>query len=1040
MHTRFLFLFVNLALLANAGPAGARDFLIRPLERPVGVIAFDSGNWIDTDVTPDGRLYVGYAQTVEGTAYQHQVVHVGPDEAVVVDESLGTPFGFVNVDATPSGWLGLGYQAGVRFFPGDLFRTAVPPLWEPFPRILPITNRAATHIAVDRVDVYQQVAYFDSHESETRFADLRWARPGFPEYVSEFVDEVYLRHGRGRQIDIQVDQFDEPRIAYFNSDHGLSYAYRSGSTWVVEKVTVILGQGLGHLDLALDGAGRPHISFYHIDSQDLMYAVRDYDGTWSVELAAFNGRVGRWNSIAIDPAGVPHITAYRATDRNVVLVTPAPGNTWNAEVIDPFGDVGESSSIGIDAYGGIHVVYRGRGNGRPLHAWWMDWNVNGVHDATDIANGLLTDCDGNEIPDEAELLFGFADDCDQDGVIDRCQTDCDGNGINDACQIAADPSADCDGNGTLDTCDITAGALDCDADETLDRCQIAADTSLDCDVNGLLDGCEIVSGDGDCNLDGILDACQSVFVADAQGVSIPFFGTRRVGDLVLGGDLNGDGRSDLIHDEGSRIEIVLGRSGFDGTDDLHLSRNFDSVVVGDVDGDGRDDLIGATDGSSFSAGSLILYRGDTSTILEDPISIDAPTTDIEFGRGLALADVDGDGFQDVIVGSPSAEFGIDDRVYVYSTHPFDAVPEQEWIPDPGSTFAFGQVVVNAGDLDGNGLDDVVVSRPNAGGSNKGAYVYLSHAGGPSERGPTLVRPSDGGGFGVSLAPAGDVNEDGFADVLVGDPYVGGSSHTTGVGSIWLFHGGAAMDGSPDGDLAARVPETALGAALSTSGDLDGDGIADLLVGAERTAGGDRGLVQVYLGGFEAGSEPDLIVGDAEVGGGTGRTGSVAILGDVNDDGVGDFAWGAVNEGSYGKVHVRSLVMPDFADCNGNGVRDACDITAGATDDDLDGIPDTCQQTATSVASSTPGVTRLVGAVPTPFNPRTSIVFELAGPGSVDLTVFDARGRKVDRLVNGSMPAGRHERVWDARDHASGVYFAVLRADDVVARTKLVLLR
>ena len=156
------------------------------------------------------------------------------------------------------------------------------------------------------------------------------------------------------------------------------------------------------------------MSFYHIDSQDLMYAFRDDDGTWSVDLAAFNGRVGTWSSIAIDPAGVPHISAYRASDRNVVLVTPAPGDTWNAEAIDSFGDVGESNSIGIDAYGGIHVVYRDRDNGRPLHAWWMDWNVNGMHDATDIANGLLTDCDGNEIPD---------DDCNFDGVLDACQVD-----------------------------------------------------------------------------------------------------------------------------------------------------------------------------------------------------------------------------------------------------------------------------------------------------------------------------------------------------------------------------------------------------------------------------------------------------------------------------------------------------------------------------------------------------------------------------------------------------------------------------------------
>lgn len=202
MRARFLPLLAGLVLLANAGPADARDFLIRPLEIPAGVDPFDSGNWIDTDVTPDGRLHVGYAHQVQNTLYPHQTVDVGPDGAVVVDESIATPFGFVNVDATPSGRLGIGYQAGVTGFNGDLFRTALPPQWDPVQQILPIIDGAATHIAVDRADTYKQVAYF-------------------------------------------------------GSDHSLRYAYRSGSTWVVEEVTVMLGQGLGHVDLASTARAAP---------------------------------------------------------------------------------------------------------------------------------------------------------------------------------------------------------------------------------------------------------------------------------------------------------------------------------------------------------------------------------------------------------------------------------------------------------------------------------------------------------------------------------------------------------------------------------------------------------------------------------------------------------------------------------------------------------------------------------------------------------------------------------------------------------------
>ena len=1026
MRARFLLLLAGLVLLANAGPAGARDFLIRALEIPAGVDPFDSGNWIDTDVTPDGRLHVGYAQQVENTPYPYQTVYVGPDGAVVVDESVATPFGFVNVDATPSGRLGIGYQAVV----GDLFRTALPPQWEPVQQILPIVDEAPTHIAVDRADTYQQVAYFDGHYSDAGFADLRWARPAVPTYFSQFVDEVYLRHRRGRQIDIQVDQFDEPRIAYFGSDHSLRYAYRSGSTWIVEEVTVMLGQGLGHVDLALDGAGRPHVSFYRIDSQDLMYAFRDDDGTWSVDLAAFNGRVGTWNSIAIDPAGVPHISAYRASDRNVVLVTPAPGDTWSAEVIDSFGDVGESNSIGIDAYGGIHVVYRGRGNGRPLHAWWMDWNVNGVHDATDIANGLLTDCDGNEIPDEAELLFGFAEDCDQDGVIDRCQTDCDGNGINDACQIAADPSADCDGNGTLDTCDVAAGALDCDGNGTLDRCQIAADTSLDCDVNGLLDGCEIVSGEGDCNLDGVLDACQVDEVATFPGTNDFFEPSNRAGEFVGGGDLNGDGHVDLVFSERERVFVHLGGPDFDGVADFALDTRQDALFVGDVDGDGLDDLLVTKYPRTFGDTQVTLYRGDATAVLVQDVTIVSPEGDVDFGIAFALADVDGDGPRDLLVGAPeSGRLSAQSYVFVYATNPLDGIPEQIWTPGELNSDGFGRSLVNAGDLDGDGLDDVVVGEPNQSGQ---AFVFFSRVGSAPASGP-VINPTDTlTGFATALAPAGDVDGDGYADFYVGDPSHGAT------GRVLLYHGGDPMDGFRDRTYVGRTYGASMGASLATSGDLNGDGFDDLLIGSTVQSFGERGAVEVHLGGPQSDTTADLRLSDAEIEGGVG--GAVTILGDVDDDGVVDFAYGAPFEDGDGVVRVRSLPELLFADCNGNGVRDACDIAAGAADDDLDGIPDTCQQTATSVASSTTLVTRLVGAVPTPFNPRTSIVFELARPGPVDLTVFDARGRQVDTLVGGSMPAGRHELVWDARDRASGVYFAVLRADDVVARTKLVLLR
>ena len=92
-----------------------------------------------------------------------------------------------------------------------------------------------------------------------------------------------------------------------------------------------------------------------------------------------------------------------------------------------------------------------------------------------------------------------------------------------------------------------------------------------------------------------------------------------------------------------------------------------------------------------------------------------------------------------------------------------------------------------------------------------------------------------------------------------------------------------------------------------------------------------------------------------------------------------------------------------------------------------------------------GETRLMSASPNPFNPATTIAFELASPGDVSITVYDVSGRMIQSLVNSHMPKGMHEVTWNGRDRigatvASGVYFYKLVAGDVLETRKMVLLR
>jgi len=93
----------------------------------------------------------------------------------------------------------------------------------------------------------------------------------------------------------------------------------------------------------------------------------------------------------------------------------------------------------------------------------------------------------------------------------------------------------------------------------------------------------------------------------------------------------------------------------------------------------------------------------------------------------------------------------------------------------------------------------------------------------------------------------------------------------------------------------------------------------------------------------------------------------------------------------------------------------------------------------------PGRSRLLGNTPNPFNPATSIRFDLAEPGDVALRVFDARGRLVHTLLRPDLAAGRHQMLWRGGDHAGnpqpgGVYFYEIRSPRWSARGRMVLLR
>ncbi len=279
-----------------------------------------------------------------------------------------------------------------------------------------------------------------------------------------------------------------------------------------------------------------------------------------------------------------------------------------------------------------------------------------------------------------------------------------------------------------------------------------------------------------------------------------------------------------------------------------------------------------------------------------------------FGWSVAgLGDVNGDGYPDVAVGAPyhstaSVRAG---KVYVFYGGPGGLGSQPAWTSsgDDFNRALFGYSVAAAGDVDGDGYADLLVGAPGhpTANANAGkAYLYRGSGNGLLPN-PSWTSSGDdraGAFFGTAVAGVGDVNKDGFADVLVGAPAesfeqgpVSGES-----GKAFLYLGGrSGLSTTPAWTSSgAGQAEAGFGWSVAGAGDINGDGYADWLVGANLHDGGagDSGRAFLFFGG--GGPLPAQAAwessGDPQAGAQFGQ--SVAGASDVNHDGYADILIGA----------------------------------------------------------------------------------------------------------------------------------------------------
>ena len=637
--------------------------------------------------------------------------------------------------------------------------------------------------------------------------------------------------------------------------------------------------------------------------------------TWTVTRVPMNGRLALSSDLA---TAITSFTQQQLEAGEVVYVhtgTDDTDDSFVVRVMDDLGNQAEPVTVNVEirgALGGLidlsgltaedGFIIQGDAAGDYAGISVSDaGDVNGDGYA-DLIVGAYRGGDGGTIAGEAYVVFGRAS---TPGVVDLTNLAAgdgfiiQGDAPNDRAGASVSGAGDVNGDGYADL--IVGARLGDDGGTSAGEAYV---------VFGKASTPRVVNLESLAAADGFIIQGDEGF--DNAGVSVSG-----------AGDVNGDGYADLI---------VGAYRGGDGGNEAGEAY----VVFGKQGGFGSDVRITLSDGMTMADRRVVDL---TNLAAADGFIIQGDAAGDRAGRSVSSAgDVDGDGFADLIVGAFGGDdggerageayvvfgkadgFGSLDTATNRRVIDLNALTDGDGFIIQGDTLQdqAGNSVSGAGDVNGDGYADLIVGARfgDDGGSSAGeAYVVFGTASGfgSTMSGRQVIDLSDlaaGDGFiiqgdmnadnaGYSVSGAGDVNGDGYADLIVGARY--GDDAGNSAGAAYLVFGKADSDdfgsemggrqvidlsnlGAGDGFIIqGDEAGDRAGVSVSAAGDVNGDGFADLIVGANQadpiksidgtpTTFTDAGEAYVLFGGPAAGLTTETLAGDD-------------VLSDDDDDGV-----------------------------------------------------------------------------------------------------------------------------------------------------------